>query len=344
MASDEHKKQLMGVAAAIQGINQDKLLRKEYGEASLEKEFLPRLDEINKKMRIILQHMEELEDDQLDPIISQLNNICEEMRQQAGSEQLETYVENRGTFLIETAKYLRNIRLNWPPVVAAVMEARGLLDDEDVLQVHERTIQAIRVESEDILQKLREQGNNAIQEAEAFAKNIVGQARSTAAETSMEDAQKQFRNAQEELDKRVKLWGILGGVSIGVFIVVAVLFMRADLPDEWRWEVIYHSSIRVSILTAAGTAAAFCLKIFRAHLHMSEKNRHRQRIANSMTTFLHAAVTSEQRDLILGQLVESIAQFGNSGLVQRDEDHFYRSRTMVDPVIRALSPNRQNEG
>ncbi len=85
------------------------------------------------------------------------------------------------------------------------------------------------------------------------------------------------------------------------------------------------------------------MKILRAQLHMCEKNRHRQRVANSMEAFVASAVTPEQRDLILSQLVESVVQFGNSGLVQREDDHAYRPRMTIDSINRNLSTMPQKD-
>ena len=76
---------------------------------------------------------------------------------------------------------------------------------------------------------------------------------------------------------------------------------------------------------------------------MSEKNRHRQRVANSMEAFVQSAVTPEQRDLILSQLVESIVQFGHSGLVQREDDYAYRPKMTIDSISRTLPTSHQKD-
>ena len=228
--------------------------------------------------------------------------------------------------------------------MTAAVESRGFLEDEEVRQEYERTIESIKKEAESSIQQVKEESDKTIEEARTLAEQIENRARLTAARISVKDAQEQFREAQAALDKRVKIWAGLGIASVLGFIGVAIYFATVDLPDQWRWQVVYHSAIRVSILTAIGTAAAFCLKILRAHLHMSEKNRHRQHVANSMGAFVESAVTPEQRDMILSQLVESIVQFGNSGLVQREDDNVYRPKMTIDSITRTLSTNPQKEG
>ena len=113
-------------------------------------------------------------------------------------------------------------------------------------------------------------------------------------------------------------------------------------PSGQGWQLIYYGAIKISVLTVIATTTAFCLKILRAHLHMSEKNRHRQRVANSMEAFVQSAITPEQRDLILSQLVESIVQFGHSGLVQREDDSVYRPKMTIDSITRTFPTNPQN--
>ena len=296
---------LIAMAETILTIDENMILRKDYGPVSLEDDFFSSLQNINKKIRFLLQHKEILHDYQLQPILDDLDVIQASMEMQANFESPEDYINNRANFLEQINAHLRDIEQNWPPVVTAVLDASGLLDDEGLLQAYERASQSIKTESESVLQQVREQGEKTIQEAIDSAENIVGKARSTAAGISVAEAQKQFREAQKALDNRVVIWGTLGLLSITVFISLAWWFSNYDVPNEWRWEVIYHSSIRISILTdneparrhfaeyltglmvaerknvsainrqfASATVAAFCLKILRAQLHMSEKNRH----------------------------------------------------------------------
>lgn len=343
MASDGQIKQLQDLSDAIANIDEDKLLRSSLGEASLGEDFYPTLVKIRKKIMFAVQHAHELHDQQIQEVINQLEPIRAAMEQQTSRSSVD-YVANRAQFLSIIETQLEALKLSWSPVVAAAVEARGFLEDEGVLQEHERTIESIKNESESALQRVKEESDKTIEEARVLAKQIEDRARLTAARISVEEAQRQFKEAQPDLDRRVKIWASLGSVCVFGFFAMAFYFSAADLPDQWRWEVIYYGAIRVSILTAIGTVAAFCLKILRAHLHMSEKNRHRQRVANSMGAFVESAVTPEQRDLILSQLVESVVQFGNSGLVQREDDNVYRPKMTIDSISRTLSANPQKEG
>jgi len=112
-------------------------------------------------------------------------------------------------------------------------------------------------------------GDKTIGEARKLAQEIEGRARRTAAHISVEEAQKQFKLAQQDHNKRVKLWGYLSVIAIAAFFAVAVYLARVQFPEEWRWHVVYFAAIRITILTAAAAVATFCLRVLRAHMHMS---------------------------------------------------------------------------
>ena len=336
MASDALISQLKDLSNEIENIDKDRLLRASLGEEALQEDFAPRLEKIQHKLEFALEYASEVHDSQVQGILGRIGNIKSAMEEQTNLSNAD-YVAQRSDFLINIDTYLEELKHYWSPFVTAAVESRGFLEDEGVRREYERTIDSIRKESESALQQVQSEAEKTIAEARSLAEQIENRARLTAARISVEEAQKQFREAQTALDRQVKLWSGLGAFWVLSFIGTAIYFASVDLPDKWQWHVIYHSAIRVTILTAIGTAAAFCLKILRAHLHMSEKNRHRQRVANSIGAFVESAVTPEQRDLILSQLVESVIQFGSSGLLHREDDNVYRPKMTIDSIMRTLS-------
>jgi hypothetical protein len=59
-----------------------------------------------------------------------------------------------------------------------------------------------------------------------------------------------------------------------------------------------------------------------------------------MSAFVEAARTDEQRDLILGRLVDAVATFGNTGLLANDEDIMPSPKMTVETVLKNLSSPR----
>lgn len=178
-------------------------------------------------------------------------------------------------------------------------------------------------------------------EAKKLAQQIEDRARKTAAHISVEAAQEQFRLAQAELNKQVKMWSVISALSLAAFLLTAFILSQIHFPPDWTWQMIYHTAIRVTILTAVGAIAAFCLRMLRAHMHMSQHNLHRQRIANSMAAFVESAITPEQRDLILAHLVDAVVAFGDSGLLSKEDDSIHSSKMTIDTITRTFTPPQQ---
>ena len=342
MASNEQIASLQELSDAILNVDQKKLLRVSLGDVALQNDFDNSLETIRKRVLFARQYAPEVHHDQVQGIVEYFGHIRTLLEEQAGRSN-QDYVANRDQFLKTISSYLEEIRRFWAPFVTAAVESRGFLDDEGIRREYEETIESIKSESEIALRQVKEEANKTIEEARELAKDIENRARSTASGVSVKEAQNQFQEAQSALNHRVKIWALLGGFGIAAFLGVAVYFLTLDFSNQEGWYVVYFTVIRVSILAAIGTVAAFCLKILRAHMHMSEKNRHRQRVANSMGAFVDSAATPEQRDMILSQLVESIVQFGNSGLINRDDDNMYRPKMTIDSISRTLLKNTQKD-
>jgi len=210
------------------------------------------------------------------------------------------------------------------------------LENEGVKKEYDELLIRLKENSQTTIDQIREESNNILNEARELANQIETKARKTAAKISVEDAQQQFKEAQVDHLKSVKLWTWLSIISLLLFIGIAAVFY-IDLPKLEEGLMIYKTVIRATILVSLGAMATFCLKILRSSYHMYKHNQHRQRIANSIGSFVESAVTPEQRDLILTHLVESISNFGNSGFVHSDDDSINASKFVVDNIIRNIS-------
>ena len=155
---------------------------------------------------------------------------------------------------------------------------------------------------------------------------------------SVDEAQRQFSSATSELQKKAHMWARLTAGSVFVLLALPFAFMYWPLPDGDNWPVaLYYTLLRVFVLTAAGAAATICVRLFRAHLHMVEKNRHRVRVANSIESFVNSALEPQQRDLLLAKLAEAVIDFGDSGIIKSERDETTSSAMSGDLIGRILA-------
>jgi hypothetical protein len=162
-----------------------------------------------------------------------------------------------------------------------------------------------------------------------LADEIEARARKTAA-SSVDEAQDQLRNF-------VFLWAALSIIALAVLGGLIYRFLDTQLPNGWSWQVGFHAAMRLATLAIVGSVAAYCMRVLRVQLHQYLLNIHRQRVTNSISAFVESAVTPEQRDLILGHLVENVVSFGHSGLLDAESPgEGSGSKLTVDNITRSL--------
>ena len=340
MASQQSLDNLTRTVTGLRSIDRDRLLRSSLGEESLEQSgFAETFGRILKKAAFALEYAKSVDDG----VVNGVNSAFEQTRNILDAQAKRTnaqYVSEKAGLLNQISTYQQQAQQFWPPFVTSAIEARGFLEDEGIRKEYENTVKEMKSQAEEALKHVQEESAKTIGEAKKLAQEIEERARRTAAHISVEAAQEQFRLAQITLSRDVKLWAVMSAIATAAFIAVAIYLAKIHLPEGMKWEVIYFAAIRITILTAVGAMATFCLRILRAHMHMSQQNLHRQRVANSMAAFVESAITPEQRDLILAQLVTSVASFGTSGLLSNEDDAVYSPKMTIEAITRTLGPPR----
>jgi hypothetical protein len=161
--------------------------------------------------------------------------------------------------------------------------------------------------------------------------------RTRASRISVDSAQQQFKDAATSLRVKFGVWAAVTGLLfLGLFGFLGWLLMNpptlirqivdalkpgptvVTLPVSVPLLVVasaYYTSIRLAIIGILGVGLAFGLRMTRAYLHMIEHNQHKLRVTNSIEAFVAAVRTNEQKDFVLGKLVESVTEFGDSGIL-----------------------------
>ncbi len=322
----------MSIINNIKELPRDEIIRPDYGQASL-KSWEPTFNELLTKLDFIEEYWTKVNNDTVSRTDQAISHIYEQL--------IKLTEKNEGQFVSEKQSLINQINNDidtikkyWPHYAIAAIEASDLLTNIDIKKEFESLTRSLQKSANGTLARIENESQEIISQAKKKAEEIESSVRKTAQKVSVKEAQEQFSNAALSNLKNIKIWG---GISIGLvlaFVALIIYILRITLPD-WSWQVIYYSVIRAATIGFVGTLMAFSLKMLKSHLHMREHNLHRQRISNSMSSFAESATNKDQRDLILSKLVESVANFGNSGMIDNHDDS--SSRLTVDNISRTVS-------
>lgn len=335
MATDQQVAALQTQITAFEKVDLEKLERRGLGEESLTGELEPRLEKIRRLKTIFLAHPKGVHGEVVSQASTIFTTLTQHMTQHAARASGE-YIANRAGVLAAIDSTLEEAKRFEPVFVSAALEARGFLEDQGIRDEYQRTVADLERRTQETLAQVRTEANKAIEEAKKMADEIEAKARRTAAKISVEEAQRQFGAAQKSIDTSVRIWATLSVGSIFLFFGVVLLFSRVPLPDDWKWQLIYHTALRITALSAIGALAGYALKTLSAYMNMRERNLHRQRVANSIEAFVVSAQTPEVRDVILSQMVDAVVSFGNTGLLSKDSDSIGAHRMATQAADRLI--------
>lgn len=341
MITQDQIQTLGSIKHQLETMDKEKIYRTYLGEASLEQLLKPRIENMINNIEFALDNSKSVHEQTFQFLIDIFTTVLGEISN-ISSIDASTYVGEGKNYIANIDSQFEELKLHWVHFIAAAIEQKGLLDDEDIKIQHQRAIKDLGQEADKHLERVKEESAKILTETSEAAQQIENKARLTAAGISVEVAQDQFGEAQKEFKNQAILWAILSTILIAAFIGVAFYFVNNSQPNEkLGFGVIYFTTLRITILAAIGGVAAFCLRIFRANMHMRAHNLHRQRLANSMAAFVESASTNEQRDLILAHLVDAIASFGSSGLLTKSDDSMNPSKMTIDTITRTLTGSSQ---
>jgi hypothetical protein len=323
----------MDIIKEIKKLDKTKIIRPDYGQTSL-KTWEPKFDHLLSKLDFIEKYSSKVDRETTSQVTQSLTNIHQQLAQMITKSDAQ-FVNDKQNFIAQIDNQLNVIIKYWPNYAIAAIEESGLLTNTNVKKEFDQLTLNLQQATNEALAKIEKESGEIINEARKKAEEIESSVRKTAQKISVKEAQEQFASAAKKNMESITIWGGITLLLVLVFISFIGYMLRVKLPESWTWQIIYYSIIRAAILGFIGTLLAFSLKILKSHLHMREHNLHRERIANSMSAFAESAMNKDQRDIILLKLVESVADFGNSGMIGKDDDN--NSKVSIENITRTIS-------
>lgn len=311
MASQELTQRIQEQIDLYRSLDQSKILRPELGVESLEKIFSEVLNDISSRIDVVNKVAAFVSDNSIQSVITHLQNINSQLSTLSNFPNQE-YISRKSDVVRNVRSYLDAIKDLWPIFFTASQEK---FPQNAAPQEAEKIISELNIKLSEADQRLAN-FNNSLEEAN----NIREAAQNTAQKVSIKGAQDQFGKAKTNLYWKIGLTSIGVAGSLIWFFILAFNYQAEInlLNDTWTWKIGYHASIRAVILGAVGAISTFFITMLKAYLHLLEHNLHKQRVANSTEAFIAAAISPEYKDVILEQLVSSVTNFGESGILKRE--------------------------
>jgi len=217
----------------FQSIDEAKILRPNLGDASLESTFGSIYSDLKRKFKLLIEYAPKVSNNRVTNASNLVNAVRTQINRQAELTD-EKYVAEKQRFLqnIETA--YENFLLDICPFfIIARVEITGILEDENVREEQKLLVEELKKVSSDTINKAKVTSNEIIEQAKQLSKEIEAKSRRTATGISLEVAQKQFKEAQDQHKQQVILWSILSVATIGAFLIIAYFFFKVQFEVEF---------------------------------------------------------------------------------------------------------------
>jgi hypothetical protein len=248
-----------------------------------------------------------------------------------------------------------------PELIYALLESSGItrLADEDFPAKRDEALREILAKRDEALREVEAAATGANADVRKTVKESADEleaVKTAARKISVQGAQDEFATAAKILSKRAAAWT---ATTIGLFVMLVGVLCRflfhpppliaaiagALMPQPSQVALpvsvpllvaasAYYTSIRLALIGVLGVALAFSLRMTRAYFHMIEHNQHKSRVTNSIEAFVASVRTDEQRDLVLGKLVDSVTQFGESGILGKESETSSLPSVMFEAVTK----------
>ena len=126
------------------------------------------------------------------------------------------------------------------------------------------------------------------------------------------------------LNKKINIFLIVA-IVLSIFIIsfynfILHGFLRPNFECNSNFEISYDIGVRVTVISLFISIIAFCLKMMRVYLSLSEKIYHKLAIVESMPILVHANKDRELFKSSYSKIVEMLVEIDKSAGTGKDDD------------------------
>lgn len=311
MASESMIKLFVQRVNEFKGLDKTSIYRNDLGKYSLEPELKVRIDSLIDMLQIDESLLKDFPESILQDIVNTLQDLRTTIERQRNRTE-EDFITRGKDILAGIVSRIDQILLH------SIWFKMAKIDDLSI-----EDVQIIKKEYDEFKAKI-----------EADSKVV----RESATGQSLKQAQEDFAEGAELNRKQAWLWGKISIWIIAAFIGFALYLMLTGPGELAGIEIAYYTAIRITLFFALATLIAFCLKILRDNLLLSERNAHKARLTNNLKPLI-AAAPENQLELVLSILIQEISSFGKTGLLQKEDDSISVLKNVVDTALKNRPPS-----
>lgn len=139
--------------------------------------------------------------------------------------------------------------------------------------------------------------------------------------TSISESLTAFKSARFKLIFQIILLSFICSSIVYASFVFAKYLLDPThiiLHDTWTWQTIYYTAIRVTIIGAIFSLAAYSFKLLSSHIQMYQLVEHKIAIIKAMPGFVESGSDPTKRDVILNKLIEMVVNFEDTGILANE--------------------------
>lgn len=287
--------------------------KKEYGDLSMSKKLGNKIDSLLEMLEKIDKYYDKVTVEQaktVDRIINELESVVNQTVHMDES----TYMNQHVNIVAQFNNYFRDLKENYAPFrmeeLSEQVNELSKASDEKVKEY----IKGIDKATKELIKSTKDKSIEA--------QSLLETSKETIGETSLVNAQRIFTESSRSAFENSKWWLGASIFSILLLVGTSIIFLFCDVFKENGLGVQIHSAVlKIAILGGIVFGVNLCIRMFRAYTLISQKNKHKAALTNSLLAFLETAIADDVKDEVIKIIVTSIADFGTSGIIpNKSED------------------------
>ncbi len=318
----------------METLDESKVYKEEFGNHSLI-EFKPKIEELKDKLEIIKEFQNDFIEQSLNSRINSIFNQFKYLFEDLIKSNENNFAEKKNQFINGFKTNFHQFDEIFPFFAVKKLYKDGFVSNNDILF----KVKSLQLELEKIEQLKNVIQNKFVEKQIEFDSHVetkISEIRKTSSKISIKVAQDEFKNAIDRIKKNIKIWSFIsGGLTVSIIVLLIVFYCISDFSSS---NYIYQAIYKISIVGFLATLLTYSLKILKSNIHLKEANYHKQVMTNSLKAFVESGSTNEQRDLILIKILESLTNFGNTGLVEQSSES--NQKMTFEYLTKYLSDNK----